>query len=189
MSVNVSQEVANAFKIVIGYLQQFIETPTVQTPIIQTTIQSIDNITIKPRSCYYCSETSPKSRNKYWKWCYNYDLEDNVLCVKCWERLRPKSEKQIMSRRKVQKNALTKLRDVVYKNISTKYHNNIPHCSECPVSNINHLQLHHIHKDGYVDRKRFKNSYSTMLRYYRDHPEEALEKLEFRCSNCNLRKD
>lgn len=46
------------------------------------------------------------------------------------------------------------------------------------------LQLDHKKGDGATDRKRFK-SYKGFLKYYADHIEEAHEKLQVLCANCN----
>lgn len=59
-------------------------------------------------------------------------------------------------------------------------------CGYCKDTRV--LQFEHINDDGYTDRKRFNGSVMTMYRYYIKHPEEARQKLQVTCANCNLEK-
>jgi hypothetical protein len=60
-------------------------------------------------------------------------------------------------------------------------------CASCSYDgDIRALCLDHKNGDGYIDRsgERFNNSYK-MIRYYLAHPDEAFEKLQVLCYNCN----
>lgn len=46
------------------------------------------------------------------------------------------------------------------------------------------LQIDHKDGDGYNERKKFKGV-NSMIQYYLKHPEEAREKLQVLCANCN----
>jgi len=55
-------------------------------------------------------------------------------------------------------------------------------CITCGFEDIRALELDHKNNDGYLDRKRIGNK---VFRYYYNHLEEALEKLQILCANCN----
>ena len=57
-------------------------------------------------------------------------------------------------------------------------------CVKCGFDNYNGLQFDHKNNDGAQDRKRFK-SHNAMMSYYLKNPEEAQEKLQVLCANCN----
>lgn len=59
-------------------------------------------------------------------------------------------------------------------------------CGYCKDTRV--LQFDHIKNDGHIDRKRFGRAVMTMYRYYIKHPEEAKEKLQILCANCNFEK-
>lgn len=56
-------------------------------------------------------------------------------------------------------------------------------CS-CGFDDKRALQFDHINENGLKDLKRFGNK-NAMLYYYSKHPEEAREKLQILCANCN----
>lgn len=59
-------------------------------------------------------------------------------------------------------------------------------CYQCGFSNPLALDIDHINGDGYIDRKRFNGSASTMVyKYYLQHPVEAKTRLQILCANCN----
>lgn len=60
-------------------------------------------------------------------------------------------------------------------------------CVFCACQTIMALQFEHKNANGRKDRDRFSGK-SQFLRYYRDHPEEAQEKLQITCANCNFIK-
>lgn len=57
-------------------------------------------------------------------------------------------------------------------------------CVYCGFSMWSALQFDHKHGDGAQDKERFKDI-DAFLRYYINHPEEAKEKLQIACANCN----
>jgi hypothetical protein len=59
------------------------------------------------------------------------------------------------------------------------------HKDKCTVIDSRCLQIGHKNGDGKIDRERFKKKQDALYRYYISHPEEAKEKLEITCSNCN----
>lgn len=61
------------------------------------------------------------------------------------------------------------------------------HDGKCMIIDMDILQFDHINNDGNLDRKKFKNS-TFMFKYYVDHPEEAKQKLQVLCANCNRKK-
>lgn len=61
-------------------------------------------------------------------------------------------------------------------------------CVVCKNDDPRVLQIDHIDGHGLQDRKRFTTSEragTPMYRYYLDHPEEAKQKLQLLCANCN----
>lgn len=56
-------------------------------------------------------------------------------------------------------------------------------CLSCDFSDIRALQLDHIHGGG--SKELDKNGNISMYYYYLKHPEEAKEKLQVLCANCN----
>ena len=60
-------------------------------------------------------------------------------------------------------------------------------CKNCGLNDIRILHFDHINNDGYEDRKRLKGV-NQFLRYYNRHPEEAKQKLQILCANCNWMK-
>lgn len=60
-------------------------------------------------------------------------------------------------------------------------------CTECGFNGMAALQFDHIYNDGAKDRKRF-NSHNSFLKYYVTHEDEAKEKLQVLCANCNWMK-
>ncbi len=58
-------------------------------------------------------------------------------------------------------------------------------CIQCGFSDIRALVLDHKTGDGGQDRKRVGN---RIARYYVRHPDEAKEKLQVLCANCNMIK-
>lgn len=56
-------------------------------------------------------------------------------------------------------------------------------CIKCGFSDIRALQFDHINSDGSIERKELKAN--KFLRYYINHPQEAKEKLQVLCANCN----
>jgi hypothetical protein len=61
-------------------------------------------------------------------------------------------------------------------------------CTRCGFSDIRILQLDHKNGGGVKDLKVFGNSPFRMYRYYVGHPDEAKEKLQVLCPNCNWLK-
>ena len=59
-------------------------------------------------------------------------------------------------------------------------------CIRCGYSKIEALQLDHINSDGREDRNRF--SATKFLKYYISNPQEARNKLQTLCANCNYLK-
>ena len=57
-------------------------------------------------------------------------------------------------------------------------------CVKCGFNDERALQFDHINDDGRLDRKRFSSA-SHMFEYYCKHPEEARQKLQTMCANCN----
>lgn len=57
-------------------------------------------------------------------------------------------------------------------------------CIKCGLDDFRTLQFDHINGGGGKEIKQFGNSV-VMLRYYVKHPEEAKEKLQVLCANCN----
>lgn len=60
-------------------------------------------------------------------------------------------------------------------------------CASCSYdSDIRALVIDHINGEGYKERrlKLFKSSY-YMIKYYLSNPDEAFEKLQILCYNCN----
>jgi hypothetical protein len=60
-------------------------------------------------------------------------------------------------------------------------------CVGCGHRDIRVLEMDHIHDDGAEDRRRFKGARS-MLTYYLSRPDEARERLQLLCRNCNWLK-
>ena len=61
-------------------------------------------------------------------------------------------------------------------------------CMRCGFSDIRILQFDHKNGGGVKDLKVFGNQNTTMYRYYVEHPDEAKEKLQVLCPNCNWLK-
>jgi len=57
------------------------------------------------------------------------------------------------------------------------------HDSACGITDIRCLQLDHINGDGAADRRRLKST--GLVSYYYRHLDEAKEKLQVLCANCN----
>ncbi len=58
-------------------------------------------------------------------------------------------------------------------------------CVSCGYNtDIRALVADHIHNDGYLDKKRFRTNLVAAT-YYLKHPEEAKQKLQILCCNCN----
>jgi hypothetical protein len=62
-----------------------------------------------------------------------------------------------------------------------------PRCAICGERDFHVLTLDHIHGGGTSDR-RLHGGLWPMMRYYSTHPDEASEKLEVLCRNCNWKK-
>jgi len=62
-----------------------------------------------------------------------------------------------------------------------------PSCSVCGFYDIKALQFDHISGGGRKELKTFSNHVS-MMSYYIKHPEEAKQKLQILCANCNMLK-
>lgn len=60
-------------------------------------------------------------------------------------------------------------------------------CIKCGFDDKRALHIGHKNGDGNKDRKRFCSDYG-MYKYYLDNRNEAKEKLEITCANCNLIK-
>jgi len=58
-------------------------------------------------------------------------------------------------------------------------------CSTCGFRDVRALQLDHIDGSGAADRRRFKNIGVTYYHYYLKNIEEAHQKLQVLCANCN----
>lgn len=54
-------------------------------------------------------------------------------------------------------------------------------CSQCGFTDMRCLQIDHINGYGH----KTGHSYHTDIRYYLKHPEEAKQKLQVLCANCN----
>lgn len=61
------------------------------------------------------------------------------------------------------------------------------HCIGCGHEDIRVLEFDHINDDGAADRKRFGGA-RTMLLYFLEHPDEARQRLQLLCRNCNWLK-
>jgi 5-methylcytosine-specific restriction endonuclease McrA len=60
-------------------------------------------------------------------------------------------------------------------------------CSVCGITDIKSLQIDHRYEDGSYDRRfRFKSDYA-MYKYYLKNPDEARQRLQVLCANCNVR--
>jgi len=57
-------------------------------------------------------------------------------------------------------------------------------CIKCGFSDPRALQFDHIHGGGGKERK-LRRSYDTMLKFYRDRPHYARQRLQVLCANCN----
>jgi len=57
-------------------------------------------------------------------------------------------------------------------------------CIRCGIDDGRVLQFDHINGGGNEERIRFRSS-NAMVRYYIRHPEEAIDKLQVLCANCN----
>lgn len=57
-------------------------------------------------------------------------------------------------------------------------------CAQCGFADIRALQIDHINGCGKKERRRFKGS-TSLYAYYLKHPDEAKEKLQVLCANCN----
>lgn len=62
-----------------------------------------------------------------------------------------------------------------------------PFCALCGFNNLEALQIDHKNDDGALDRMRF-NSHNGLVKYYTRNPEEARQKLQVLCANCNWMK-
>jgi len=60
-------------------------------------------------------------------------------------------------------------------------------CVSCNETDVEMLQIDHIHNDGSADRHRFKSNLAIYI-YYLEHPIEAREKLQVMCANHNWKK-
>jgi len=60
-----------------------------------------------------------------------------------------------------------------------------PVCINCGFGDSRALQFDHINGNGNKDRKRFAKGGTNKLMYYILHPDEAREKLQVLCANCN----
>jgi len=63
-----------------------------------------------------------------------------------------------------------------------------PTCVKCGYNKFKALQLDHKRGIGSKEYTEIFKSYMGMLRYYRDHPDEALKYLQVLCANCNIIK-
>lgn len=61
-------------------------------------------------------------------------------------------------------------------------------CVKCGYSNQKALCFDHIYGNGKEDRKRFNRNNFRLMKYYLEHPEEAKQKLQILCANCNMIK-
>jgi len=60
-----------------------------------------------------------------------------------------------------------------------------PICVICGITDIRCLQFDHINGDGYKERHEKNIKGNTTVRYYLKHKEEAIQKLQVLCANCN----
>ena len=58
-------------------------------------------------------------------------------------------------------------------------------CVRCGFNDVRALQIDHINGGGYKELKEKFVGAQTMYNYYKNHPEEANEKLQILCANCN----
>ena len=92
-----------------------------------------------------------------------------------WMKAHPERGKKIVS--KSARKQYNRHKDFLFSLLGTI-------CKSCGLNDIRVLHFDHIKNDGYNDRKRFRNG-NQLLRYYCNHPQEALEKLQTLCANCN----
>lgn len=84
---------------------------------------------------------------------------------------------------------------VKFRKYQRDYHHNLKQelftilgwcCVKCGFSDVRALQFDHISGGGTKEMlSKFSNSPRRMYRYYVDHPEEAKQKLQVLCANCN----
>ncbi len=58
-------------------------------------------------------------------------------------------------------------------------------CARCGFTDKRALQFDHINGGGIKDSMRFKKNNDTMIRHYSNNADEAREKLQVLCANCN----
>lgn len=61
-------------------------------------------------------------------------------------------------------------------------------CQDCSYDTFLALQIDHIYSDAKQDKARFKNDIYVMYYYYLTHPDEAKERVQVLCANCNRLK-
>ncbi|MDE0267191.1 MAG: hypothetical protein OXK17_09325 [Thaumarchaeota archaeon] len=59
-------------------------------------------------------------------------------------------------------------------------------CKQCGFADMDSLQFHHIHNDGHKDKKLHRGHH---ISYYLKNPQQAKDKLQILCANCNNKKD
>lgn len=110
-----------------------------------------------------------------------------VLCANCnWIKRHEKQEvqqaKSIVPKTIKQRNDQQRKRNKLMDVLGTS-------CVSCGYSDRKALQIDHICGGGSKEfREKFNKGYLTFLNYYLKHPEEAKEKLQILCVNCNRTK-
>jgi len=154
------------------------------------------------RVCYLCQS------NKTYKKCW-YKYNSGYICLNCYQqnRYRINPVLKILQSKIYQQNNREKQNSYVRKsylknrdirnerlsgnhNIHRKRYRILllellgNKCIRCGFSDSRALQFDHINDDGYLDRKLLKNAQGILLYYYK-HQEEAKNKLQIMCANCN----
>lgn len=120
--------------------------------------------------CYCCESTVSR------KWNMNRDEEGNVLCDSCLKHLY-RDDNHIRCTRVLRLRYRAALHDILGWI-----------CIKCKYSeDVRALQFDHINGDAIMDRKRF-GSLQAAIAYYVHHTDEARQKLQVLCANCNTIK-
>lgn len=140
------------------------------------------------RVCYGCGSTQTYVRNYnsrlYSMWYLNHDDEDNVLCRKCYNTFiaNPKRyNKQIKPYKLyLELNEYHRARQRLFDIVGRA-------CVKCGNDDIRILQFDHINGGGNKEQKHHKSNLLMYIYYYK-HPEEAKQKIQVMCPNCNALK-
>lgn len=105
--------------------------------------------------------------------------EGRSAYAKNWRKNNPDYYARYKSKIRVtSKRAYTKLRQKLFDLLGDK-------CIRCGFTDRRALQVDHINGDANVDRARFGVSTSIKYTYYLKNKDEAKERLQILCANCN----